>query len=199
MSKCARREGKRFKVKRCKSTEDGYKMMLFVQQRLYEGLLPDENGYYTIRRREFVDRLPISQSSFETQIGKLVNWYMQEWDLFEVFGLVGLEGENLYTDVYYQGGKLRFKRNPYTLREDLCYVWARKPSGWEERQFLQEAVPVAENVVLPLSTELRASSKIYDAVEAIAFAYEDDQTVVKQIVNAERKIREVILFLDVRE
>ncbi len=133
-----------------KITENGYNMMLFVQQRLYEGLQPDEDGYYIIRRKEFIERLPMTSSTFAKQIKNLTKYYMQEWDLQIMFGLKGLARENLYTDISYESGKLRFKRNPYTLREELQYVWARKPFGWEERRFSYNDVPVPENVHLPI-------------------------------------------------
>lgn len=131
-------------------TENGYLLILFVQQRLFEGLQPDENGDYVIGRKEFIERLPMAPSTFDSNIKKLVDYYIQEWDLYTSFGLVGLADENLYTDVRYEKGKLKFKRNPYTLRPELSYVWARQPYGWEKRSFNYQSVPVPENVILPI-------------------------------------------------
>jgi len=129
-------------------------MMLFVQQRLYEGLQPDEDGYYTIQRKEFIDRIPIKPSTFSARISELVESYMEEWDLEIMFNLKGLIGENLYTDISYKNGKLRFKKNPYIERPEFSYIWARRPLLWEERQFRYEPVPVPENVVLPIQKNI---------------------------------------------
>lgn len=134
-------------------TESGKQMMLFVQQRLYEGLQPDENGYYTITRKEFLERLPMKPSTFSGQINNLTDYYMRQWNLEISFKLKGLIQENLYVDISYQNGKLRFKRNPYTERPELSYVWARKPLKWEERRLIYEYLQVPENVVLPIKKE----------------------------------------------
>lgn len=131
-------------------TNTGYLLMLFVQQRLYEGLQPDADGYYVITRKEFLERLELSPSTFAGQIKNLVNYYMQQWSLGIMFHLDGLHGENLYTDISYDHGKLKFKRNEYTLRPELSYVWARKPLHWEERSFRYEYVEVPENIKLPI-------------------------------------------------
>ncbi len=131
-------------------TRNGYLLMLFVQQRLYEGLEPDKNGDYIIKRKEFIERLPMSASTFDSNIKKLVDYYINQWDLSISFGLEGLAGENLYVDVRYEHGELMFKRNQYTLRDELSYVWGRKPSGWEKRSFNYQTVSVPENVVLPI-------------------------------------------------
>lgn len=131
-------------------TENGYLLMLFVQQRLYEGLEPDENGDYIIKRKEFIERLPMAPSTFDSNVDKLVEYYMQQWDLSISFGLVGLADENLYIDVRYEKGKLKFKRNPHTLRTEFSYTWARQPGAWENRRFSYENVPVPDSIVLPI-------------------------------------------------
>ena len=135
-------------------TQSGQRMMLFVQQRLYEGLQPDEDGYYTIQRKEFIDRIPIKPSTFSARINELVESYMEEWDLEIMFKLKGLIGENLYVDISYKNGKLRFRKNPYLERPELNYVWARKPLHWEERLLRREYIPVPENVVLPIQKDI---------------------------------------------
>lgn len=132
-------------------TNNGYLLMLFVQQRLYEGLEPDKNGDYIIKRKEFIERLPMPASTFDGNIKKLVEYYINQWDLSIWFGLDGLAGENLYVDVRYERGELKFKRNKYTLRPELSYVWGRKPLGWEKRKFNYQTVPVPENVILPVT------------------------------------------------
>lgn len=131
-------------------TETGKLMMLFVQQRLYEGLQPDINGFYIISRKEFLERLELAPSTFSARIKDLTDYYMHEWDLEIMFDLKGLIGENLYTDISYSSGKLKFKRNSYTERPELSYVWARKPRYWDERRLVFETVPVPPDVVLPI-------------------------------------------------
>ncbi len=131
-------------------TENGYRLMLFVQQRLYEGLEPNEDKDYCIKRKEFIERLPMPASTFDNNIQKLVSNYIQQWDLSISFGLEGLAGENLYLDVRYEKGVLKFKRNPYSLRPELSYIWGRKPKGWERRSFNYEYVPVPEKIQLPI-------------------------------------------------
>lgn len=124
--------------------------MLFVQQRLYEGLQPDENNDYVISRKEFVERLPIPQSTFNSNIHKLVDYAMQQWNLYVWFGLEGLADQNLYVDIRYENGKLKFKRNPYTLRPELSYLWGRQPYGWKDRRFNYQSEPVPEGLELPI-------------------------------------------------
>ena len=132
-------------------TENGRLLMLFVQQRLYEGLQPDEDGFYVISRKEFLERLDMSPSTFSARIKDLTDYYMLDWNLEIMFGLKGLIHENLYTDISYSKGKLRFKRNPYTERPELSYLWARQPKYWEERYLCYDTPPVPENVVLPIT------------------------------------------------
>ena len=135
-------------------TLSGQLMMLFVQQRLYEGLQPDEDGYYTIQRKEFLERIPMKPSTFAGQINNLTDYYMRQWNLEISFKLKGLIHENLYTDISYQDGKLRFRRNRYTERPELSYIWARKPLLWEERRLVNEYPPVPENVKLPIEKDI---------------------------------------------
>lgn len=135
-------------------SDNAMMLMLFVQQRLYEGLLPNENGYYIIRRKEFLDRIPMAPSTFANRIRKLTDYYMKSWDLQIFFGLKGLSDENLYTDISYTNGMLRFKKNPYVERQELSYVWARKPLDWEGRRFIYETPPIPDTVVLPIRKDI---------------------------------------------
>ena len=134
-------------------TDNGYKLMLFVQQRLYEGLQPDSDGYYTIQRKEFIERIPMNPSTFDKQIENLTGYYMKQWDLQISFKLKGLCGENLYTAISYQNGKLRFRKNVYIEREEFSYIWARKPLNWEESLFIYEQVPAPENIELSIKKD----------------------------------------------
>lgn len=134
-------------------TDSLYLMMLFVQHKLAEGIEPDADGYYHIRRKEFIDELPMSASTFNYNIKNFTTHVMTHWDLYTWFGLEGLAGETLYIDVSYSNGALHFRRNPITEREDLKYVWARKPNGWHLRRFSYETVPVPEWVKLPVSKD----------------------------------------------
>ena len=130
-------------------TESEYLMLLFVHQRIYEGLQPDGQGDYMIRRKEFIERLPMAASTFDNNILRFVK-DLADYDLAVMFGLKGLYGENLFVDVRYNKGTLRFKRNPYTLRPELSYIWGIKPTNWEERRFSYPYVPVPENISLPI-------------------------------------------------
>lgn len=151
-------------------TETGYQMMLLVQQRLYEGLEPDTDGYYIIKRKEFIDRLGLPSSTVSSRIGDLVKCYMQQWNLGIIFGLKGLEKENLYTEVYYSNGQLRFKRNPYTMIPELQYVWDRKPVDWEHRRFRYEQISVPESVKLPINKESLQESSIVNTNQNISIS-----------------------------
>jgi len=132
-------------------TRNLYKLMLYVQYRVSEGLQPDENGYYKIKRADFIKDLPIAASTFDNNIEKLWEHMMSEWDIGIFFGLTGLYGEKLYVEVSYTKGVLSFKRNPITKHPKLQYLWARKPLYWETRDFRYEHVPVPEHFTLPLN------------------------------------------------
>lgn len=133
-----------------------YLMMLFVQQRLYEGLQPNKDGDYTIKRKEFIERIPLPASTFDNNVKELTKNQMKAWSLFTSFGLVIQGADNLdnhlYVDVRYEHGQLKFKRHPVTLRPELAYTWARRPNGWEERVFTYGGqIPVPDGVSLPIT------------------------------------------------
>lgn len=127
-----------------------YLMMLYVQHRLAGGLQPDCNGFFQIRRVEFIKELPMTPSTFDRNVRDFVEKVMTQWDLNIWFHLTGLAGEKLYIDVSYSKGVLKFRRNPITERSELQYVWARPPVAWEERSFRYEYLPVPEGLALPI-------------------------------------------------
>lgn len=127
------------------------KLMLYVQHAIYEGLQPDENGVYSIARKDFIKGLDIPASTFDRNRDAFITRYMKSWDMEILFGLKGLLGENLFTDVEYENGTLKFKRNPITHRPEISYVWGIKPPYWEKRMFVYPYIPVPENVKLPIT------------------------------------------------
>lgn len=131
-------------------TRNAHLLMLYVQHRIYEGLKPDANGVYTITRREFISDLGMGASTFDKNRDVLVNELMRDWDLELTFDLKGLLRENLFVDIEYSDGALRFKRNTITLRPELSYVWAIKPPYWDRRQFVWPYIPVPDNIELPI-------------------------------------------------
>ena len=132
-------------------TRNAYALMLYVQHVLADGLQPDEDGYYRIRRKDFIAELPMKPSTFDNNIDKLVSYYLPQWDISIWFGLQGLAGETLYNDISYSRGVLQFRRNPITKHPQLQYLWARKPPLWETRDFRYEHVLVPEYFTLPLN------------------------------------------------
>lgn len=124
-------------------------LILYVQYAISEGLQPDETGTYHIPRKDFLDILGLSASTFDKNKAELVE-ALSTWDLEIMFDLTGLLHENLYTDVSYQKGELTFRRNPITMRPELSYVWGIKPKYWEQRMFSYPFVLVPDNVVLPI-------------------------------------------------
>lgn len=127
-----------------------YLMMLYVQHRLAEGLQPDRDGFYQIRRAGFIKDLPMTPSTFDRNVRDFVEKVMPQWDLNIWFHLTGLAGEKLYIDISYSKGLLKFRRNPITERSELQYVWARRPLAWEERSFRYEYLPAPEGLELPI-------------------------------------------------
>lgn len=124
-------------------------LMLYVQYAVSEGLEPDDTGIYHITRKDFLDVLGISSSTFDKNKAELVEM-LSSWDLETIFNLTGLTNEYLYTDVSYQKGELTFRRNPLTLRPELSYVWGIRPKYWEQRMFSYPFVLVPDYLTLPI-------------------------------------------------
>ena len=126
-------------------------LMLYVQKVIADGLEPDQNGTYSITRKEFVSRLELSSSTFDKNRDDFLKALSKGWDLEIMFDLKGLPKENLYTDVRYEKGVLYFKRNPITFRPELSYVWGVEPPYWNQKIFVWPYIPVPDNVNLPIS------------------------------------------------
>ena len=102
-------------------------VVLYIQQSLYDGRLPDQEGYYCYSRKELAENSGISVSTFNRCKEDVVH-YLSTWcDLASWAKYQEYSGEILYQNVSYEKGVLKFQRNPLTLKPELSFLWALPP------------------------------------------------------------------------
>lgn len=131
------------------------KVIHFIQEALFNGKQPTNEGYYVFSRKELAEGAGISVSAFDGCRGDVIRYFsswcdLKTWAKYEEYA-----GQILYTDVSYEKGKLRFKRNPITLQPDLCHLWALPPL---ERYFSYDAFDKKHR------RRSNASRMVYDAI-----------------------------------
>lgn len=103
------------------------KIIHFIQRMLYEGWQQTDEGYYLFTRKELAEGAKISVSTVDRYKDKVLKYFSSYCDLKSWAQYNRYAGENLYIDVSYQRGKLKFKRNPITLKPHLSHLWALPP------------------------------------------------------------------------
>ena len=103
------------------------KIIHYIQKSLYERKQPSEDGYYIYLRKELAEAAGISASTFDNCKQEVIIYFSSECALNTWAKYEGYEGEILYTDVKYEKGKLKFKRNPLTFQPELAHLWALPP------------------------------------------------------------------------
>lgn len=98
-----------------------------IQQSLYDGKCPDEEGFYCFPRKELCEIAGISPSTFDRCKDEVVDYFRRRCDLATWAKYNEYKGEVLYVDVSYERGVLKFRRNPLTLKPELEYLWALPP------------------------------------------------------------------------
>ena len=99
----------------------------YIQQTLFEGREPNEEGYYLYTRRELSDGAGISPTTFDNNKKEVIDYFMYWWSINEVAHYTEYPGEILYIDVKYEKGKFMFKRNPLTFEDELKHLWGNRP------------------------------------------------------------------------
>lgn len=102
-------------------------IVYYIQMSLYSGREPDEQGFYVYSRKELSEGTGLSMSTISNNIISAMLYFrdwcdLKSWAKYEEYA-----GEVLYVDVSYEKGKLKFKRNPITLKPELAYLWALPP------------------------------------------------------------------------
>lgn len=132
------------------SLDNANKIMYYVQCAIADGLQPDADGFYRIRRKDILEGLGMAPSTFNNNIDLFLREYIGGWNLEITFGLKGLIHEDLYTDISYHRGVLKFKRNPITLRSEFSYLWGISPKRNPYNYFRWPYIPVPESITLPI-------------------------------------------------
>ena len=103
------------------------KIIYYIQKSLYEGRQPDAEGFYAYTRKELAEGTELSPSTISNNVIDAMLYFRDWCDLKSWAKYEEYKGEVLYVDVCYEKGKLRFKRNPITLKPELSYLWALPP------------------------------------------------------------------------
>lgn len=103
------------------------KVIHFIQKSLFNGKQPTNEGYYVFSRKELAEGAGISVSTLDNCKEDVIRYFSSWCDLKTWANYEEYAGQILYTDVSYEKGKLRFKRNPITLQPPLSHLWALPP------------------------------------------------------------------------
>lgn len=129
------------------------KMMLYVRERLHIGLEPDAEGWYVIRRSEFINDIPMNASTFDRVIKEWIQYDLSRYSLSCAFNFkIGFKEDQMFLDACYTRGKLMFRRNPVTFLPELERVWTGSVGGWNVVHSIYQYIPelvVPPNYVLP--------------------------------------------------
>ncbi len=106
--------------------------MLYVRERLHCGLQPDEDGYYCISRKDFVNDIPMSASNFDRVKEEWMNYDLANYSIDCALGFkFKLPNEDhMFLDIKYEKGFVKFKRNPITLLPEVERLWTGSAGGW---------------------------------------------------------------------
>lgn len=102
-------------------------IVYYVQKTLSQGKEPDEQGFYVYSRKDLAEGTGLAISTISNNIISAMLYFrdwcdLKSWAKYEEYA-----GEILYVDVSYEKGKLKFRRNPITLKPELSYLWALPP------------------------------------------------------------------------
>lgn len=103
------------------------KVILYIQRSLYGGKEPENDGYYKFSRKELCDRAGVSGTAFDNNKNEILNYFSRSCYLGTYGRYPEYANEMLYTDVEYEKGVFKFKRNPITLKPELQHLWALPP------------------------------------------------------------------------
>ena len=97
----------------------------YIQNSISDGraLLDD---YYVFSRKELIEGAEISASSFNPKIIKEIIVLLRDWfDFNSNFNIKKFKWheQNLFVDISYDKGILKFKRNPLSLLPEYSYMW----------------------------------------------------------------------------
>lgn len=115
------------------------KFARYIQQSLYEGKQPDENGFYVFTRKELAAGAGMSVGAFDNNRAELEHYFSSWCNLKRQGNYPEYASEMLYIEVKYEKGKFMFKRNPITLSPELQHLWALPPlESWFAYDFYDE-------------------------------------------------------------
>ena len=97
----------------------------YVQECIANGK-SDVDGVFIFSRKELIQGTSISSSTFDRSITEAVDLLSDGFDFCLSFHVPGykISQENVFVDVCYEKGKLRFRRNPLTETEEFKYMWS---------------------------------------------------------------------------
>ena len=96
----------------------------YVQQCIADGR-QEVDGFFVFTRKEILDRTNIASSTFDRSIEEAMEIIAKHFDFCLNFHIPGykINQENLFIDVFYQRGKLRFRGNPLSRTAEFSYMW----------------------------------------------------------------------------
>ncbi len=103
------------------------KIEKYVQETLYNGRQPDDQGFYIFSHKELYANLGVASKTISDSIEEVVCFFAERFDLARWAKYDELKGEQLYLDVSYEKGVLRFRRNPITIDSNLDFLWGLPP------------------------------------------------------------------------
>ena len=103
------------------------KVILYIQNSLYDGKKANDDGYYCFTRKELADNSRISATTLDRCKDDVCFHLMNDYDFSSWAKYKELAGESLYLDVAYEKGILRFKRNPLTFQPEYSFLWGLPP------------------------------------------------------------------------
>ena len=96
----------------------------YIQESIANGK-SDVDGIFVFSRKELIQAAGISPSTFDRSISEVVELLAKHFDFCLQFQIPGykIRQANVFVDVSYEKGKLKFRRNPLTESDEFKYMW----------------------------------------------------------------------------
>lgn len=99
----------------------------YIQKELANGYEPDKDGFYSFSRKDIVNGIAGSASFFDSYKDKAIDFLANNMKMIKSAKFTEDVEENLFTDVSYEKGKIRFKKNPIYCDPKYSFLWAMPP------------------------------------------------------------------------
>lgn len=99
----------------------------YIEKQLANGCAPDADGYYSFSRKDIVNGIAGSASFFDTHKDKALDFLANNMKMIQRANYTEDTDQNLFVDVSYEKGKVKFRKNPIYCEPKYSHLWGIPP------------------------------------------------------------------------